>query len=122
MAHTSEKISKGLLGTKLGMTQVWDENGKLVPVTVIEVAPNVVTQVRTPEKDGYNAVQIAYGQIDPRKVNKPQTAHFEAAGVTPRRHLTEVRTADAADYALGPELTVDAPFEAGQKIDVGGTS
>jgi len=76
MAHINEKVSKGLLGTKLGMTQVWDENGKLVPVTVIEVAPNVVTQVRTPEKDGYNAVQIAYGQIDPRKVNKPLTAHF----------------------------------------------
>jgi len=122
MAHINEKVSKGLLGTKLGMTQVWDENGKLVPVTVIEVAPNVVTQVRTPERDGYNAVQIAYGQIDPRKVNKPQTAHFEAAGVTPRRHLTEVRTADAADYSLGQELTVDATFEAGQLVDVVGTS
>ena len=95
MADINSKISKGLLGTKLGMTQVWNENGKLVPVTVIELAPNVVTQIRTPEKDGYNAVQIAYGQIDPRKVNKPQTAHFEAAGVTPRRHLTEIRTADA---------------------------
>ena len=122
MAHINEKVSKGLLGTKLGMTQVWDENGKLVPVTVIEVAPNVVTQVRTPEKDGYNAVQIAYGQIDPRKVNKPQSAHFEAAGVTPRRHLTEVRTADAADYSLGQELTVDGTFEAGQLVDVVGTS
>ena len=122
MAHINEKVSKGLLGTKLGMTQVWDENGKLVPVTVIEVAPNVVTQVRTPERDGYNAVQIAYGQIDPRKVNQPLTAHFEAAGVTPRRHLTEVRTADAGDYALGQELTVDGTFEAGQLVDVVGTS
>ena len=122
MAHINEKVSKGLLGTKLGMTQVWDENGKLVPVTVIEVAPNVVTQVRTPERDGYKAVQIAYGQIDPRKVNKPLTAHFEAAGVTPRRHLTEVRTADAADYSLGQELTVDGTFEAGQLVDVVGTS
>jgi large subunit ribosomal protein L3 len=122
MAHINEKISKGLLGTKLGMTQVWDENGKLVPVTVIEVAPNVVTQVRTPEKDGYNAVQIAYGQIDPRKVNKPLTAHFEAAGVTPRRHVTEIRTADAGEYSLGQELTVDGTFEAGQLIDVVGTS
>ena len=122
MADINSKISKGLLGTKLGMTQVWDENGKLVPVTVIEVAPNVVTQVRTPEKDGYNAVQIAYGQIDPRKVNKPLSAHFEAAGVTPRRHLTEVRTADAADYSLGQELTVDGVFEAGQLVDVVGTS
>ncbi|UWF77195.1 MULTISPECIES: 50S ribosomal protein L3 [Microbacterium] len=122
MADINAKISKGMLGTKLGMTQVWNENGKLVPVTVIELAPNVVTQIRTPEKDGYNAVQIAYGQIDPRKVTKPLTAHFEAAGVTPRRHVTEIRTADAADYSLGQELTVDGLFEAGQLVDVVGTS
>jgi len=122
MADINSKISKGMLGTKLGMTQVWNESGKLVPVTVIELAPNVVTQVRTPEKDGYNAVQIAYGQIDPRKVNKPLTAHFEAAGVTPRRHVTEIRTADAGDYTLGQELTVDGTFEAGQLVDVVGTS
>lgn len=122
MADINAKISKGMLGTKLGMTQVWNENGKLIPVTVIELAPNVVTQIRTPEKDGYNAVQIAYGQIDPRKVNKPLTAHFEAAGVTPRRHVTEIRTADAGDYTLGQELTVDATFEAGQLVDVVGTS
>ena len=113
---------KGLLGTKLGMTQVWDENGNVVPVTVIEVAPNVVTQIRTAVVDGYSAVQIAAGQIDPRKVNKPTAGHFEKAGVTPRRHLTEVRTSDASEYALGQELTVDATFEAGQLIDVVGTS
>ncbi|WP_125099078.1 50S ribosomal protein L3 [Leucobacter chromiireducens] len=117
-----ERNVKGLLGTKLGMTQVWDENGKIVPVTVIEVAPNVITQIRTPEVDGYNAVQIAAGAIDPRKVNKPTAGHFEKAGVTPRRHVTEVRTADAAEYTLGQELTVDGTFEAGQKIDVVGTS
>ncbi|MBL3698693.1 50S ribosomal protein L3 [Leucobacter luti] len=117
-----ERNVKGLLGTKLGMTQVWDENGKVVPVTVIEVAPNVITQIRTPEVDGYNAVQIAAGAIDPRKVNKPAAGHFEKAGVTPRRHVTEIRTADAAEYALGQELTVDGTFEAGQKIDVVGTS
>ena len=122
MSDINSKVSKGLLGTKLGMTQVWDENNRLVPVTVIEIAPNVVTQVRTPEKDGYNAVQIAYGQIDPRKVNKPATAHFEAAGVTPRRHLTEIRTADAGSYSLGQELTLDTTFEAGLKVDVVGTS
>jgi len=122
MADINSKISKGMLGTKLGMTQVWNESGKLVPVTVIELASNVVTQIRTPEKDGYNAVQIAYGQIDPRKVNKPLTAHFEAAGVTPRRHVTEIRTADAGDYTLGQELTVDGTFEAGQLVDVVGTS
>jgi large subunit ribosomal protein L3 len=122
MTDINSKISKGMLGTKLGMTQVWNESGKLIPVTVIELAPNVVTQVRTPEKDGYNAVQIAYGQIDPRKVNKPLSAHFEAAGVTPRRHVTEIRTADAGDYTLGQELTVDGTFDAGQLVDVVGTS
>jgi large subunit ribosomal protein L3 len=122
MSHADTKTSKGLLGTKLGMTQVWDENNKLVPVTVIEIAPNVVTQVRNVETDGYLAVQIASGQIDPRKVNKPAAGHFEKAGVTPRRHVTEVRTADAADYSAGQELTVDGVFEAGQLVDVMGTS
>jgi len=122
MADINTKTSKGLLGKKLGMTQVWNENGKLIPVTVIEIQPNVVTQIRTPEKDGYNAIQIAAGAIDPRKVNKPLTAHFEAAGVTPRRHLAEIRTADAAEYSLGQELTVDGTFEAGQLVDVVGTS
>jgi large subunit ribosomal protein L3 len=104
------------------MTQVWDENNKLVPVTVIEISPNVVTQIRSTAVDGYNGVQIAAGAIDPRKVNKPAAGHFEKAGVTPRRHLTELRTADAADYALGQELTVDGVFEAGTKVDVMGTS
>jgi large subunit ribosomal protein L3 len=119
---TATKNVKGLLGTKLGMTQVWDENNKLVPVTVIEIAPNVVTQLRTPEKDGYEAVQIAAGAIDPRKVNQPASGHFKAAGVTPRRHLAEVRTADASSYELGQELTADGTFEAGQLVDVVGTS
>ncbi|MCU1544713.1 MAG: ribosomal protein [Microbacteriaceae bacterium] len=118
---TNTKSTKGLLGTKLGMTQVWDENNKLVPVTVVEITPNVVTQLRTQEIDGYAAVQIAYGQIDPRKSNKPATGHFDKAGVTPRRHLTEVRTADAADYSLGQEIAVDI-FSAGQLVDVVGTS
>ena len=118
---TTTKTVKGLLGKKLGMTQVWDENNKLVPVTVVEITPNVVTQLRSPEVDGYTAIQIAYGQIDPRKVNKPAAGHFDKAGVTPRRHLTEVRTADAAEYTLGQELTVDT-FEAGQFVDVVGTS
>ena len=118
---SATKTTQGLLGTKLGMTQVWDENNKLIPVTVVEIAPNVVTQVRTPEVDGYAAVQIAYGAIDPRKVTKPLGGHFEKAGSTPRRHLTEVRTANAADYTPGQELAVDT-FEAGQRIDVVGTS
>jgi large subunit ribosomal protein L3 len=119
---TQNKAVKGLLGTKLGMTQVWDENNKLVPVTVIEISPNVVTQLRTVEKDGYTAVQVAAGAIDPRKVNKPATGHFTAAGVTPRRHVTEVRTSDAETYTVGQELTVDATFAAGQLVDVVGTS
>src|SRR5690606_2966650 len=122
MVDINAKISKGMLGTKLGMTQVWNADGKLVPVTVIELAPNVVTQVRTPEKDGRAAVQLAAGQSDPRKVTKPLTAHLEAGGVTPRRHVTEIRTADAADSSLGQELTVDGLFEAGQLVDVVGTS
>jgi large subunit ribosomal protein L3 len=122
MSYSDTKTTKGLLGKKLGMTQVWDENNKLVPVTVIEISPNVVTQIRTSAVDGYNGVQIAAGAIDPRKVNKPAAGHFDKAGVTPRRHLTELRTADAADYALGQELTVDGVFEAGTKVDVMGTS
>ncbi|MEB4614322.1 50S ribosomal protein L3 [Leucobacter sp. M11] len=119
---STAKTTKGLLGTKLGMTQVWDADNKLVPVTVIEIAPNVVTQIRTAEVDGYSAVQIAAGQIDPRKVDQPTAGHFAKAGVTPRRHLTEVRTPDAADYSAGQELTIDGTFEAGQLVDVVGTS
>jgi large subunit ribosomal protein L3 len=118
---SSNKATKGLLGKKLGMTQVWDENNNLVPVTVVEITPNVVTQLRTQEIDGYLAVQIAYGQIDPRKANKPATGNFEKAGVTPRRHLTEVRTSYAGDYSLGQEIAVDI-FTPGQLVDVVGTS
>ena len=112
---------KGILGEKLGMTQVWDENNKVVPVTVVKAGPCVVTQVRSPETDGYAAVQIAFGAIDPRKVNKPQSGHFAKAGVTPRRHLVEIRTDDASEYTLGQELAADT-FEAGQMVDVIGTT
>jgi large subunit ribosomal protein L3 len=112
---------KGVLGTKLGMTQVWDENNRIVPVTVVQAGPCVVTQVRTPENDGYSAVQIAYGAIDPRKINKPDAGHFAKAGVTPRRHLAELRTSDASEYALGQEITAEV-FEAGQPVDVTGTT
>jgi large subunit ribosomal protein L3 len=112
---------RGLLGEKLGMTQVWDAQGRLVPVTVVQASPNVVTQVRTAEKDGYAGVQIAFGAIDPRKVTKPLAGHFAAAGVTPRRHVTELRTADAGEYSLGQEITVTT-FEAGQLVDVVGTT
>ncbi|MCX6404274.1 MAG: 50S ribosomal protein L3 [Actinobacteria bacterium] len=112
---------KGLLGEKLGMTQVWDENNRIVPVTVIKAGPCVVTQVRTPELDGYSAVQIAFGQVDPRKVTQPQLGHFAKAGVTPRRHLIELRFDNASEYTLGQELGADT-FEAGTAIDVTGVT
>jgi large subunit ribosomal protein L3 len=115
------KNVKGVLGEKLGMTQVWDENNKIVPVTVVKAGPCVVTQVRAPETDGYSAVQIGFGAIDPRKVNRPKAGHFAKAGVTPRRHLVELRTDDASEYTVGQELGPDV-FEAGQVVDVAGTS
>ena len=115
------KQIKGILGEKLGMTQVWDENNRVVPVTVVKAGPCVVTQVRTNDQDGYDSVQIAFGEIDPRKVNKPLKGHFANASVTPRRHLVELRTADAAEYALGQEITAEV-FEAGQLVDASGTT
>ena len=121
MTATTERPVKGLLGEKLGMTQVWDAENRLVPVTVVQAAPNVITQVRNAETDGYDAVQLAFGAIDPRKVTKPLKGHFEKAGVTPRRHLVELRTADAGDYTLGQEVSVET-FEAGQAVDVTGTT
>jgi large subunit ribosomal protein L3 len=107
---------KGILGAKLGMTQVWD-NGRVVPVTVVQAGPCVVTQVRTADKDGYSAVQLAYGAIDPRKVNKHESGHFAKSGAAPRRHIVELRTTDATEYELGQEVTVEA-FAAGAPIDV----
>jgi large subunit ribosomal protein L3 len=115
------KERKGILGEKLGMTQVWDEANRLVPVTVVKAGPCVVTLVRTPDKDGYDAVQLGFGAIDPRKVNKPLTGHFGKAGVPPRRHLVEIRTIDASTYTLGQEVTADL-FEAGALVDVVATS
>src|SRR3984885_7378911 len=118
---TTERQITGILGTKLGMTQVFDENNRVVPVTVVQAGPNVVTQVRTAEKDGYVAVQLAFGAIDPRKVNKPETGHYAKAGVTPRRHLVELRTSDAGEYAVGQEITAEV-FDTGSLVDVVGTS
>jgi large subunit ribosomal protein L3 len=115
------KNVRGLLGRKVGMTQTWDENNRVVPVTVIEAGSNVVTQVRSPETDGYAAVQLGYGAIDARKVVKPLRGHFDKAGVTPRRHLVEIRTADATEYTLGQELSPEL-FSAGESVDVTGTS
>ena len=121
MAKTFERNVKGLLGTKLGMTQLWDENNRIVPVTVIAASTNVVTQVRQPETDGYNAIQVGFGEIDGRKVTKPRGGHFEKAGTTPRRHLVEIRTTSAGDFTVGQELPVDT-FAAGDEVDVTGTS
>ena len=118
---TMERNVKGLLGTKLGMTQTWDENNRIVPVTVVAAGTNVVTQVRLPETDGYNAVQIGFGEIEGRKVTKPQAGHFTKAGVTPRRHVVEIRTADASSYEVGQELSPEL-FAAGEDVDVTGTS
>ena len=113
--------TKGILGEKLGMTQVFDENNRIVPVTVVKAGPCVVTQIRTIEKDGYTAVQLAYGQIDPRKVTKPVSGVFEKAGLTPRRYLAELRTDDASEYTLGQEVTAEV-FASGQHVDVTGRS
>nr|WP_307789002.1 50S ribosomal protein L3 [Glycomyces salinus] len=112
---------KGILGTKLGMTQVWDENGRAVPVTVVQVQPNVVTQIRKPDVDGYSAVQLGFGDVKLKNVTKPLKGHFEKAGVAPRRHLVEIRTTDAADYELGQSLEATT-FEEGDLVDVTGTT
>ena len=114
---TYERNVKGLLGTKLGMTQLWDANNRVVPVTVVQAGPCVVTQVRTPDSDGYAAVQLGFGAIKAKQVTKPSAGHFERAGVTPRKHLVEIRTADATEFTLGQELTAEV-FEAGQVVDV----
>jgi large subunit ribosomal protein L3 len=113
--------SKGILGTKLGMTQIFDENARVVPVTVIQAGPCTVAQLKSPERDGYSAVQLAYGDVKPRRVTKPVAGHFAKAGVEPRRHLVELRTADAGEYALGQELKADV-FAEGERVDVVGVS
>ncbi|RPA61203.1 50S ribosomal protein L3 [Gordonia oryzae] len=118
---SNQSSTKGILGTKLGMTQVFDENNRVVPVTVIAAGPNVVTQLRTAERDGYTAVQLAYGAIDPRKVTKPVAGQFSKAGVTPRRHLAEIRVADVSELEIGQELTAEI-FTDGALVDVTGTS
>ena len=123
MTTTQSKGSaiKGILGVKLGMTQVFDENNKVIPVTVIEAGPCVVTQVRTLEKDGYEAVQMAFGAIDPRKVSKPEAGQFAKAGVTPRKYVGELRTSNASSYSVGQEVKADI-FTPGEIVDAQGTS
>ena len=118
---SNQSSTKGILGTKLGMTQVFDENNRVVPVTVIQAGPNVITQLRTADRDGYTAVQLAYGAVDPRKVTKPVAGQFGKAGVTPRRHLAEIRVNDVAEFEVGQELTAEI-FADGAYVDVTGTS
>ena len=121
MSTSSTATARGLLGRKIGMTQVWDADNKIIPVTVIAADTNVVTQIRTRETDGYSAVQLGFGEIDGRKVNKPVSGHFDKAGVTPRRHIVEIRTELVADYTLGQEISPEI-FAAGDIIDVTATS
>jgi len=118
---SQSRVVRGVLGEKLGMTQIFDANNRIVPVTVVKAGPCVVTQIRTQEKDGYTAVQLAYGQIDPRKVTKPLSGHFQAAGVTPRRHVIELRTSSTEGYEVGQEFGADI-FVDGASVDVTGTT
>lgn len=112
---------KTLLGKKIGMTQIFTEEGQVVPVTVVEAGPEVVTQIKTVETDGYNAVQVGYEDQKAHRVNKPMTGHYEKAGVAPKKHLAEFRIEDGETYELGQEITV-ADFEEGMKIDITGIS
>ena len=112
---------KTLLGKKIGMTQIFDENGAVVPVTVIEAGPEVVTQVKTVETDGYNAVQVGYEEQKAHRLNKPETGHFEKCGGAPKKYLAEFRVEDGETYEVGQEITV-ADFEEGMKLDVTGVS
>lgn len=121
MTDNKNRPATGIVGTKLGMTQVFDERNRVVPVTVVKAGPAVVTNIRTVENDGYNAIQIAFGAIDPRKVSKPVAGQYKKANVPPRRHLLELRVADPSAFEIGQELTAEA-FEDGAFVDVTGTS
>src|SRR5215203_1162009 len=116
----ADMTTKGILGTKLGMTQVFDDT-HAVPVTVIMAGPCVVAQIKTVERDGYDAVQLAYGDVRANKVTKPMKGHYDASSAEPRRHLVELRTPDASSYEAGQELRADV-FEAGDVVDVVGVS
>jgi large subunit ribosomal protein L3 len=112
---------RGILGQKVGMTQVWDEQNRAVPVTVIQAGPCRVVQVKTPERDGYSAVQLAFGEVKPRRVNKPETGHFRKSNVTPSKQLAELRVDDSSAFSVGQLIQADV-FTAGEKVDVTGIS
>ncbi len=112
-------MKKGIIGKKLGMTQIFAENGAVIPVTVIEAGPCVVTQKKTTEKDGYEAIQVGYEDVSAKHVNKPAKGHFEKAGVQAKKHLKEFRLENAADYNVGDVIAVDT-FAQGEKVDITG--
>ena len=112
-------MKKGIIGKKLGMTQIFAENGAVIPVTVIEAGPCVVTQKKTTETDGYNAIQVGYEDVSAKHVNKPAKGHFEKAGVQAKKHLKEFRLENAADYNVGDVIAADT-FAAGEKVDITG--
>lgn len=114
-------MKKGILGKKHGMTQIFDEKGEVIPVTVIEAGPCVVVQKKTVEKDGYNAIQVGFGDVSEKKLNKPLLGHFKKAGVSPKRYLREFRLDDISGYEVGAEIKVDI-FKPGDRVDVTGIS
>ena len=114
-------MKKAIIGKKVGMTQIFDEKGKVIPVTVIEAGPCTVAQVKTVETDGYNAIQLGFGDVKESKINKPEKGHFAKSKLTPKKHLREFRLDDISSYKIGDEVKADI-FAAGEKIDVQGTS
>ncbi|MBP3255961.1 MAG: 50S ribosomal protein L3 [Clostridia bacterium] len=112
---------KTIIGKKIGMTQIFDESGKVIPVTAIEAGPCVIAQVKTVETDGYNAIQLGFGEVKESKVNKPEKGHFTKASINPTKHLREFRVEDVENYKVGDQIKVDT-FEVGDKLDVQGTS
>ena len=112
---------KAIIGKKIGMTQIFDESGKVIPVTVIEAGPCTIAQVKTVESDGYNAIQLAYGEVKESKVNKPVKGHFAKASISPKKHLREFRVEEIESYKVGDEIKADT-FAAGDRVDVQGTS
>ncbi|MDH3292970.1 MAG: 50S ribosomal protein L3 [Acidimicrobiia bacterium] len=116
-----DMTQKAIVGRKVGMTQVWNEDNKIVPVTIVEVTPCRVVQIKTPDTDGYSAIQITTGQRDASKLNSPEAGHFASAGVAPGTDLMELRLDDVSEFTVGHEFGVET-FEAGERVDAIGTS
>ena len=114
-------MKKGIIGKKLGMTQIFDEKGNVVPVTVIEAGPCVVAQVKTVETDGYNAIQLGYGEVKAKHINKPEAGHFAKSKLENKKHLREFRLEDISNFKVGDEVKADV-FAKGEKVDIQGTS